>query len=97
MGALGGCPCSLFGTCLTPVPLELPQTLTEHTFSCNYSQILAETAQPPELSALEKQVLLPVSIAAAGGAEQLRLIVTKSPQEYAQNPAESALENLHFH
>ncbi|KAI1232133.1 hypothetical protein IHE44_0007192 [Lamprotornis superbus] len=35
------------------------------------SQILAETAQPPELSALEKQVLLPVSIVAAGGAEQL--------------------------
>lgn len=33
---------------------------------------MAETAQPPELSALEKQVLLPVSIVAAGGAEQLR-------------------------
>jgi len=28
--------------------------------------------QPPELSALEKRVLLPVSIVAAGGAEQHR-------------------------
>lgn len=54
------------------MPLELPQTLTEHTFSCNASQILAEAAQPPELSALEKRVLLPVSIVAAGGAEQHR-------------------------
>lgn len=31
---------------------------------------MAETTQPPELSALEKRVLLLVSIVAAGGAER---------------------------
>lgn len=33
---------------------------------------MAETAQPPELCALEKRVLLLVSIVAAGGAERRR-------------------------
>lgn len=33
---------------------------------------MAETTQPPELCALEKRVLLLVSIVAAGGAEQRR-------------------------
>lgn len=75
---MGVVPAVLLGTCLTPLPsasegpLELLQILIERTFSCYASKIMAETTQPPELSALEKRVLLLVSIVAAGGAEQRR-------------------------
>lgn len=75
---MGVVPAVLLGTCLTPLPsasegpLELLQILIKHAFSCCASKFMAETTQPPELSALEKRVLLLVSIVAAGGAEQRR-------------------------